>query len=135
MTPEETKSALANLRVEVPSILPKFAAVPKITPLSHFLSGEAAFEALKREVDILVHLAPADHDVLIHAFGIAVRQVRFVEPHTLLFRGVNDEGHDTSVIAHFTQLVARIVYLPTQGPRRIVTGFATMSDANTDDAA
>src|SRR5438105_140709 len=104
MTPEEINKALANIQIPVR----KFdfdLELPEITPLSHFLSGEAAFEALKRAVDEIAGLAPPDHDVLIHAFDIVVREVRFIEPHTLLFRGVSAQGHETSVIAHFSQLV------------------------------
>ncbi len=123
MTPEEAQRAIENLRIEVPRI--SIPPMPRITPLSHFLSGEAAFKALRKEVEALVKLAPTDHDVLIEAFGILVRDVRFIKPHTLLFRGVSGAGHETSVIIHFTQLVAHIVYMPKKGPERVITGFAT----------
>ncbi len=99
MTPEEAQRAIENLRIEVPRI--SIPPMPRITPLSHFLSGEAAFKALRKEVEALVKLAPTDHDVLIEAFGILVRDVRFIKPHTLLFRGVSGAGHETSVIIHF----------------------------------
>jgi hypothetical protein len=122
MKPEDFEDALANMRISVPRLRPM--KLPEITPLPHFLSGEAAFKALRESVDELVRLAPPDHDVLIHAFGIAVREVRFIEPHILLFHGWNDQGHDSSVIVHFSQLIARVVYQPKAGPERVVTGFA-----------
>ena len=97
--------------------------MPKITPLSHWLSGEAAFSALKDAVEELKSAAPKDHDVLIKAFDVAVVEVRYVEPHTLLFRGFDQEGHDTAVVVHFSQLVAHVVFLPKKGTDRVVTGF------------
>ena len=96
----------------------------KITPLSHWLSGDAAFLALKEAVNKLVALAPEDNDVLVQAFNISVREIRYIEPHTFLFSGFNQEGHHTSVVAHFSQVVAHIVYLPKQGSERIITGFS-----------
>jgi hypothetical protein len=124
MKPEDFQDALANMRISVPRLKPM--KLPEITPLPHFLSGEAAFKALRESVDELVRLAPPDHDVLIHAFCIAVREVRFIEPHILLFHGWNEQGHDSSVIVHFSQLIARVVYQPKAGPERVVTGFAPL---------
>lgn len=102
---------------------PKFE-FPEITPISHWLSGDAAFSALKEAVDELTHTAPEDHDVLIQAFNISVVKVRYIEPHTFILSGFNYEGHDTSVVVHFSQLVAHIVYLPKRKEVRVVTGFA-----------
>lgn len=102
--------------------------LPEITPLSHYLCGEAAFSALKDSVQSLVTSVPEDHDVVIQAFGIIVTQVRYREPHTLQFNGFDIEGHQTSVVAHFSQLVAHVVYVPKRGPERVVTGFARTSD-------
>jgi len=106
--------------------LPNFelSEIPKIIPLSHWLSGDAAFTALKEAVDELVATAPKDNDVLVQAFDIAVIKIRYIEPHTFLFSGFNQEGHHTAVVAHFSQLVAHIVYLPKQGNERIITGFS-----------
>ena len=60
--------------------------LPKITPISHWLSGDAAFVALKQAVDELVACAPKDHDVLIQAFNISVREIRYIESHTFLLK-------------------------------------------------
>jgi len=104
--------------------------LPKITPISHWLSGDAAFVALKQAVDELVACAPKDHDVLIQAFNISVREIRYIEPHTFLFSGFNQEGHHTAVVAHYSQVVAHIVYLPKQGPERVITGFSRQREEN-----
>jgi len=92
--------------------------------LPRLLSGESAFIALKQAVDELARSAPPDHDVLIEAFNLAVREVVYIEPHTLLFRGINQEGNDSFVISHFSQLIARVIYRPKIGDARIVTGFS-----------
>ncbi|MGD0649652.1 MAG: hypothetical protein ABSA97_00670 [Verrucomicrobiia bacterium] len=92
--------------------------------LAPFLSGESAYIALKKAVDELARTAPKDHDVLVEAFDLAIREVRYIKPHTLLFRGLDDQGHDSFVLCHFSQLLARVVYLPKRGARRIITGFA-----------
>src|ERR1041385_6221640 len=81
-------------------------ALPKLAPLSHWLSGDAAFRALKVEIALLSSKAPKDHDVLIQAFGIRVTHVTYAEPHILVLRGFDQGGHHTSVVAHFSQLVA-----------------------------
>ena len=98
--------------------------VPKITPISYYLTGEAAFGALKEAVDELARTSPKDHDVMIEAFNLSVTEVRYVKPHTLLFRGFDHEGHDAFVLCHFSQLVARVVYLPKRGASRVITGFS-----------
>jgi hypothetical protein len=92
--------------------------------LSPFLSGQAAYFALKRAVDELARTAPKDHDVLIEAFDLAVRAVRYIKPHTLLFCGVDSKGHDSFVVCHFSQLLARVVYLPKSSSKRVVTLFS-----------
>lgn len=92
--------------------------------LRHLMSGAATFAALKEAVDYLAGAAPKDHDVLIQAFNIGVVEVRFLQPHTFLFRGFDQEGNHTFVVVHFSQMVARVVYLPKRGPERVVTGFA-----------
>ena len=112
-----------------PDIASKMAAVISTPiyqqkPLSHWLSGAAAFNALRQAVDELARTAPQDHDVLIEAFGIAVHDVKYMTPHTLLFRGLDDQGHETAVVCHFSQLVARVVYLPKRGQSRVITGFS-----------
>ena len=61
--------------------------------LRHLMSGAATFAALKEAVDYLAGAAPKDHDVLIQAFNIGVVEVRFLQPHTFLFRGFDQEGN------------------------------------------
>jgi hypothetical protein len=97
-------------------------------PLSHWLSGDAVFAALKQAVKELTRLAPKDCDVLIRAFNITVREVSYIKPHALLFRGVTDDGHDSFVVCHFTQCVAQVVYLPKEGSKRKITGFSKGGD-------
>ena len=97
--------------------------------LPSLLSGDATWFALKRAVDDLVGHAPQDHDVLILVGDVAVLEAEFIEPHTFLFHGVNQDGHRTGIVAHYTQVVARIIYRPKQGPTRVVTGFAPTASA------
>jgi hypothetical protein len=99
-------------------------ALEGIRPISHYTTGEASFIALKKAVDELVRLAPEDHDVLITAFNIFVTKVRYIEPHTFIFSGFTNEGHDTSVVCHYSQLLAHVVYLPKRGPEKVIVGFA-----------
>jgi hypothetical protein len=98
-------------------------ALPKL------LSGEATWLALKRAVDDLVRLAPQDHDVLVCVGDVSVHKIEFIEPHTLLFEGLDQNGHRTGLVIHFSQLNARVVYLPKRGPSRVITGFAPEQSA------
>ena len=92
--------------------------------MSRWFTGEAAFTALEKAVDDLKSVAPEDHDVLVQAFDISVDKIGYVEPHTLTFSGIDGDGYHTSVVAHFTQLVARVVYLPKKNSERVITGFS-----------
>ncbi len=94
-----------------------------MTPISHWQSGEASFGALKQAVEEIVRLAPEDHDVLIEAFNILVAEIRYVKPHTFIFSGLNNDGHNTSVVCHYSQLLAHVVYLPKRQPERKIIGF------------
>lgn len=91
---------------------------------NRLLSGEALFVALVTAVNELAKSAPAEHDVMIQAFGLSVTDVRFVEPHALIFHGYDDARNQSFAVAHFTQVVARVVYLPKRGPDKVLTGFA-----------
>jgi hypothetical protein len=104
---------------------PAIIAGEKQSRVMHSLmSAEATFSALIQAVNELSRTAPKDHDVLIHAFGISVTQVRYVEPHTFIFEGFNGEGHATFSVCHYSQLVAHVVYIPKRGPNRVITGFS-----------
>jgi hypothetical protein len=96
---------------------------PEITPLSHYLSGEAAFNALVQSVKELAETAPKDHDVLIEAYGRRVVEVSFREPHTLIFRGFDADGHDGFSIVHYSRLMIGVGYFPKRGTKRVITGF------------
>lgn len=87
------------------------------------LSGDALYVALVASVEELAKSAPAEHDVLVRAFGLVVTEVHLREPHAFIFHGYNDAGHQSFVVAHFSQVVATVVYLPKRGPEKILTGF------------
>lgn len=113
---------ISDLRIEVPE--PEPLIPPELFDEITFESqAEVTFNALKQAVIELATSAPKDHDVLIKAFDLSVYEVRYLEPHTLMFRGVNSQGLDTFAIAHYTQLVAHVIYLPKRGNERVVTGF------------
>jgi hypothetical protein len=57
-------------------------------------------------------------------FDIAMLNARYMEPHSFLFEGIDASGNRTSIVCHFTQLAARVIYLPKRGPSRVITGFA-----------
>ncbi|MFA6561263.1 MAG: hypothetical protein WCV00_05090 [Verrucomicrobiia bacterium] len=92
--------------------------------MHHLMSGVATFDALKKAVAQLVADAPTDHDVVIAAFGISVVNVHFLQPHSFLFSGFDEDGNKTAVVVHYSQMVARVVYLPKRGKNRVITGFA-----------
>ena len=92
--------------------------------MRQLMSGDATFAALKAAVAHLVSTAPKDHDVVIYAFDIYVVQVHFIQPHTFLFQGFDQNRNPASVVVHYSQMAARVVYLPKQGPKRGITGFA-----------
>jgi hypothetical protein len=68
---------------------------------------------------------------VIEAFNILVTHVGFVKPHTLILRGRNSDGHPTSVVAHYSQMVARVIFSPKQQQERIVTGFGVVAESAT----
>jgi hypothetical protein len=105
---------------------PLIPRTPKveIKGISHWFSGEAAFIGLKEAVDELSRTAPEDHDVLIEAFNLAVREIRYIEPHTFLFSGINSDGHNSFVVCHYSQLLAHVIYRPKTEKERIITGFS-----------
>ncbi|WP_068770768.1 hypothetical protein OH491_13655 [Termitidicoccus mucosus] len=112
--------------LSIPNPLGRFPGplrIPEVRGMHHYLSGEAFFVALKNEVEQLVRSAPEDHDILVQAFNVFFREIRYVEPHTIVFRGALNSGQDASVIAHFSQCVAHVVYLPKAGPERVIAGF------------
>ena len=92
--------------------------------LSSRLAGLPTWVALQEEVQALVSRVPKDHDVYIQVGDLLVTEARFIQPHTFLFQGINQDGHSTGIMVHFTQLHARVVYLPKQGIDRVITGFA-----------
>jgi len=91
---------------------------------SRFQSGEPTWNALQESVASLVSSSPQDHDVVVLVSDVIVHQAKFIGPHTFLFEGVNQQGHQTMLVVHFSKLDARVVYLPKRGPSRVVTGFA-----------
>ena len=90
------------------------------------LCGDATWAALELAVNNLIISAPQDHDILIQVRDISVLKARFIKPHTFLFEGIDQNGHRTGMVLHFSQVEARVVYLPKRGPDRVITGFATI---------
>lgn len=97
---------------------------PELLP--EFFNGWAMFRTLKDTVDYFVRTASEDHDIVVRVLNIRITEVGFIKPHTLLLRGFTEEGHDASVITHFSQLSAVVVSVPKQGPERVITGFSVV---------
>jgi hypothetical protein len=95
--------------------------------LHALLDGSSTFIAIQDSVEQLRESAPDDHDTLIAAFGMIVDEVRFQQPHTIVFSGTDESGYRGSIVAHFSQIVIRVVYVPRTPdvPRREV-GFHTI---------
>jgi hypothetical protein len=89
--------------------------------LPHLLSGEATFIAMKRAVDDLVSRAPQDHDIFILMDDFSVLEARFIEPHTFLFEGFDQDGHRAGMVCHFSQIKVRVIYRPKRDETRIVS--------------
>lgn len=121
-------SAQLSAITTVPA-LPKALQVRDI-PLQHFHGipdGKATFTAIKNGVDALVAVAPADHDVLVVAFGIVVHRISMHGDNTLIFSGFDGSGNHTNVIAHYTQVVASVSYIKkAQERERVITGFGAI---------
>jgi hypothetical protein len=88
------------------------------------LSGVPTWLGLKLAIDDLKNSAPQDCDVLIQLDDFSVHEVQFIEPHTFLFKGINGDGHNASIVCHFTQVKAHIIYRPKREANRMITGFA-----------
>jgi hypothetical protein len=111
-----------------------FSAVafePDIAP-----GGEATFVALKNSLEELRSRAPEDCDVLVQFHDISVVDVVIKKPDALIFSGLDCDGHDAFIVAHFSQVAAKIVYRKKVGPERVVTGFwreRTQPDATANE--
>ena len=95
--------------------------------MESLLDGQSTFVAIHDSVQDLSNSAPEDHDTLIAAFGLIIDQVRFQHPHTIILSGTDDSGNRSSVVAHFSQIVIRVIYLPRvseDAPREV--GFHTI---------
>lgn len=92
--------------------------------LPRLLSGEATWFGLIQSIDELKCVAPEDHDVVIQVDDVVVLKAYFLAPHSFRFEGIDQRGHRTGVVIHFSQLRARVVYYPKRGPTRVITGFA-----------
>ena len=87
----------------------------------HLLSGGPMFIAMKCAVDSLVSRAPQDHDVFIQMGDLSVIEARFIEPHTFLFEGFDQDGRRAGMVCHFSQVRAHVIYRPKRDTERIVS--------------
>ncbi|MGD0261506.1 MAG: hypothetical protein ABSD29_16955 [Verrucomicrobiota bacterium] len=120
-------SAAANIPIGPPAAVR--ATKEQTHVLRSMMSGDATWIALKQAVAELTRIAPQDHDVLVQVGDVLVLKARFIEPHAFLFEGINQDGHSTGIVIHFSQLAARVVYLPKRGPSRVITGFSNAASA------
>jgi hypothetical protein len=97
------------------------AATDAQIALPHLLSGESMFIAMKRAVDDLVSRAPQDHDVLIQIGDLSVTEAQFIEPHTFLFEGFNQDGQRAGIVCHFSQVIVQVIYRPKRSAERVVS--------------
>jgi hypothetical protein len=120
------RSIQESLRISRPPDPAIIAGDRQAAVMRGLMSADATFVALQHSVQQLTKSAPKDHDILIQAFGIAVTNVRYVQPHTFVFEGHNSEGHATFAVCHYSQLVAHVVYVPPRQPERsrVITGFS-----------
>lgn len=121
-----------NIRdIQIP-LMPNPAIVAgerQATVMRSMMSGDATWRALYEAVAELKRIAPQDCDVLVQIGDVSVLKARFIEPHAFLFEGINQNGHHTGIVIHFSQLAARVVYLPKRGPSRVITGFSNAPSA------
>lgn len=110
------------------------AAVDAQISLPHLLSGEATFLAMKSAVDDLVNRVPQDHDVFIVIDNVLVLEARFIEPHTFLFEGLDQDGNRTGIVCHFTQVRVRVVSRPKRDETRFVSQISLGVNPNAPSA-
>jgi hypothetical protein len=96
-----------------------------LKPISYYATGEASFLVLKDAVNEFTRFAPEDHDIMIHAFGLTVHEIRYIAPHIFIFNGFDNNGNETMLVIHYSQLVAHIVSLPKRSEKREVIGFSS----------
>jgi hypothetical protein len=87
------------------------------------MSGHATWDAMKSAVEHLRRSAPDGHDVIIMVGDVSVEKAFFIEPHTFLFEGVNQDGDNTWIVLHFSQLAVGVVHRPKRRPEPVITGF------------
>jgi hypothetical protein len=102
------------------------SSLKSLADISYLLSGDACFAALKQAIDEVCRTASKGDDVLISAFNLSVREVRYIEPHTFLFSGFTNEGKDSVVVAHYSQVIAHVISSPKQDSERFITGFSSI---------
>ena len=87
------------------------------------MSGHATWAAMQSAVEHLRRIAPKDHDVFVIVGNVTVFETYFLEPHTFLFEGINNDGDHTWIGLHFSQLAFAVVHRPKQKPEPVITGF------------
>jgi hypothetical protein len=90
--------------------------------LQSLLDGSGTYAAIQDTVKNLRELAPEDHDTLIASCGLIIDEVGFKHPHTIVLGGMDERGDRSSIVAHFTQIMLKVVYLPRAGrttPREV----------------
>ena len=91
--------------------------------MRNLLSGHATWAAMKSAVQHLRRIAPKDHDVFVIVGDVTVFETYFLEPHTFLFEGINNDGDHTWIGLHFSQLAFAVVHRPKLKPEPVITGF------------
>jgi hypothetical protein len=81
----------------------------------------AVASGLQHALDELGRTTVEDHDFVVTAYGVTVREVSLLKPDTLILAGFNEDGHDVIVLAHYTQLVAHVVCRPVKADKPLVT--------------
>ena len=87
------------------------------------MSGHPTWNAMKSAVQHLRSIAPKDHDVFVIVGDVTVFETYFLEPHTFLFEGVNNDGDHTWIGLHFSQLAFGVVHRPKRKLEPVITGF------------
>ncbi len=80
------------------------------------MSGDATWQALKSAVDNLKRTAPQDQDIVLRIDNLTIFEARFLEPHTFLFEGIDQNGHRAGIVVHYTQAVVSVVFCPKDSP-------------------
>lgn len=127
MPPSNPLDGITVLPASTPQLM-KSQVSHQTDVIEKLLSGESVFTALQKAVTEVNAHTSEDFDIVVEAFELTIDKIKFFYPHTLMLSGHYADGSSATVIAHYSQVVAKVEAKKKRQLNRVVTGFADTRD-------